>query len=603
MLKIFLNNQWVEYNYTDLYNNYGYTNTPSVDKLVYDEGYHLLESWENNNLIWIQDDREWYSISQLPYYLQQDEELVLYDINVSSTNTLYLKLAEEYVRETNEFISVEELHDTKGITKTPSSVYLEESGVPIIWYNSVENLYWNDIEKAWYTSPLPDVSTDEDFGDSNWVFASNNGSSVGFPPGVFGDIYYNNGSEYVKSAYEGNKAYAVIEWRDIYDQFGGRTQFSIINNSDNVGIKNESENTIVFTKAKVAVCATDNVEIIVVYDSSNNAFNAFKYTTGGTDYYYVLDGTQIDWTDDLSSIGYSETPAVVLPTAYDIASGVISSIQLPTFNDGKYINTSFESLRYYAKGTVSNTYTTSFAYGINTTWFVGTITWYDPSLGDLSDKIRWRNPQNIGLDKQDVIRIWVITENHINGYGVYDTLMDQSVYRQVASYSYTNGTHSMKIYMGDVTNNPFDGALAGRIMIRYLDGTTTFNNLDAFDLINVSSGTLSKETTTDRYDMYSVWGGNITMKAGSTAYTGYTRQDKQSASVSGNEWTKLFDENGNYIDYDSTKNYVITSYYTSTSSYGNNGYFVIGQSDGKLSVKYYRTGFSASATWFTYTVS
>jgi hypothetical protein len=51
-----------------------------------------------------------------------------------------------------------------------------------------------------------------------------------------------------------------------------------------------------------------------VYDNQNASFNAFKYTANGTDYYYVLDDVQTDWSDDLSSIGYHLPPATL--TAY-----------------------------------------------------------------------------------------------------------------------------------------------------------------------------------------------------------------------------------------------------------------------------------------------
>lgn len=57
-------------------------------------------------------------------------------------------------------------------------------------------------------------------------------------------------------------------------------------------------------------CNTSEITVSTVYNSSNVTYNAFKYTTNSTDYYYVLDGTQTDWTDDLSSIGYSLTQQV-----------------------------------------------------------------------------------------------------------------------------------------------------------------------------------------------------------------------------------------------------------------------------------------------------
>jgi hypothetical protein len=51
----------------------------------------------------------------------------------------------------------------------------------------------------------------------------------------------------------------------------------------------------------VYVCDSDQVSRVVVQNASNVKYSAFFM--GG--YYYVCDGVQTDWTDDLSSIGYS----------------------------------------------------------------------------------------------------------------------------------------------------------------------------------------------------------------------------------------------------------------------------------------------------------
>ena len=76
-----------------------------------------------------------------------------------------------------------------------------------------------------------------------------------------------------------------------------------------VGAKNVSNASKAFRYIVVATCSDSTATVITVYDSSNVAYNAFKYTADNTDYYYVLDGVQTDWVSDLSSIGYSETPA------------------------------------------------------------------------------------------------------------------------------------------------------------------------------------------------------------------------------------------------------------------------------------------------------
>ena len=73
------------------------------------------------------------------------------------------------------------------------------------------------------------------------------------------------------------------------------------------GCRNVSGSSITFVRARIAQCNSTDATVITVYDSSNNPYNAFQYTSDGTDYYYVLDGTQTDWTDDLASIGYQQS--------------------------------------------------------------------------------------------------------------------------------------------------------------------------------------------------------------------------------------------------------------------------------------------------------
>jgi hypothetical protein len=88
-----------------------------------------------------------------------------------------------------------------------------------------------------------------------------------------------------------------------------------------MAVKNVSTISQTFYSARVAVCSSSEATVVPVYNSSNVAYNAFKFTASGTDYYYVLDGTQTDWTDDLSSIGYSLTPSVVSFNAYFTNAG------------------------------------------------------------------------------------------------------------------------------------------------------------------------------------------------------------------------------------------------------------------------------------------
>ena len=203
-------------------------------------------------------------------------------------------------------------------------------------------------------------------------------------------------------------------------------------------------------------------------------------------------------------------------TSSDDATGTISGVTLPTAHS--YTGVSFDSLRYYVKGTLSNTWSASgsnyYGQSASDTWYYGTITWTDESIGDLSGKIITNPPSSNTMVQQSTIRVHVITtDTGISGWHAYDTL-DSSVDNgtgQISEYTYANGVHSITFWLRMAWLAWLTDSC--RIMIRYLDGTTTFTGLNAFDLVNVSDGALSKATTTDRYDMYDEWGGDITVHA------------------------------------------------------------------------------------------
>lgn len=126
-----------------------------------------------------------------------------------------------------------------------------------------------------------------------------------------------NGSGYAGTytAYSDNRVYAVREY-DTDAGFWGNPVGIIepvsvtVDSSDVIGAKNVSLSSTAFRAMKVASCSDSTATVVAVHDSQNTAYNAFKFTADGTDYYYVLDNTQTDWTDDLSSIGYH----IPLPT-------------------------------------------------------------------------------------------------------------------------------------------------------------------------------------------------------------------------------------------------------------------------------------------------
>ena len=156
---------------------------------------------------------------------------------------------------------------------------------------------------------LPTVTDNGDFGGTNnWFNATLDGQITPISPGSsFSGYFIVDGSSRVVD-YDSTKSYAIIRWQSHAGENSGRVEFQCVNNNGNFGAQNVTSGTLSFSQAKVAVCSSNQATVVPVYDSSNNAYNAFKYTTNNTDYYYVLDGTQTDWTDDLSSIGYSLSP-------------------------------------------------------------------------------------------------------------------------------------------------------------------------------------------------------------------------------------------------------------------------------------------------------
>ena len=149
--------------------------------------------------------------------------------------------------------------------------------------------------------PLPTVSY-ADFGGTSWLRVATVGSYVDVAPNDQTSNLTPNNVDYPE--YDSTKSYGIVQWQKISGTIAGRVEFAIVESSGKFQAKNVTSNTLSFYQARIAVCSSSDATVITVYDSSNNPYNAFKYTLNGTDYYYVLDGTQTDWTDDLESIGY-----------------------------------------------------------------------------------------------------------------------------------------------------------------------------------------------------------------------------------------------------------------------------------------------------------
>lgn len=85
----------------------------------------------------------------------------------------------------------------------------------------------------------------------------------------------------------------------------------------NVFLKNTTASAITVAGFTVHHIDSTDAEIVEVVRIADDArFHAFKYALNGTPYYYVVDGINTEWTDDIYSIGYGFKMAV---------SGVVSS--------------------------------------------------------------------------------------------------------------------------------------------------------------------------------------------------------------------------------------------------------------------------------------
>ena len=141
-------------------------------------------------------------------------------------------------------------------------------------------------------------------------------SYINLSAGSESDLYVYESGSYRALGYDSNNLYSIYGcYSDTY--YGGQgwirgVLFDTVISQNTLKAKNITSSTIPYIDYfSVAICSSPDATIITVYDSSNNPYNAFQYTSDGTDYYYVLDGTQTDWTDDLESIGYH-----VLSVAY-----------------------------------------------------------------------------------------------------------------------------------------------------------------------------------------------------------------------------------------------------------------------------------------------
>lgn len=236
--------------------------------------------------------------NQVPYYYVVDGS---HNYWVSDLSSIGYKLYEE---PSYEFILVDDstgrvTHGVESLNQiefSPTGYFLIESDTNVI-----------------FVVELPTVSTTGDWDDGNQLYPYGGGSSINtfFAVGEVKDAI-TDGSSTETVPYNSENSYCIFDWftKDAI----GLSDVVLVNNNGNLAFSNVSDHTFNIRWFNVAVCSSNQASVVTVYDSGNTAYNSFKYTIDNIDYYYVLDGIQNIWTNDLSSIGYSLTPPVVLPT-------------------------------------------------------------------------------------------------------------------------------------------------------------------------------------------------------------------------------------------------------------------------------------------------
>lgn len=180
---------------------------------------------------------------------------------------------------------------------------------------------------------FPTISLSGDFGQDNLLYANTHNTDISVASGSSVLVGLGGGDTPTPVLFDSTKLYAVVSWSQVNSAHGsGRTEFAIVESSGNIYAENVSSDDLYLYTVKVAVCSDSTATIITVRDDSEIEYNAFKFTALDVDYYFVLDGTQTDWTNDLSSIGYH----IPLPASMEVFFYLNNSHDSSTFSANDY---------------------------------------------------------------------------------------------------------------------------------------------------------------------------------------------------------------------------------------------------------------------------
>lgn len=428
--------------------------------------------------------------------------------------------------------------------------------------DSIHNAWVNDLSSIGYSEvpavTLPTVTVLLTVGLSGQVQSvAANGNTGGLREWDSSSGDYNG--NYIE--FDNGSKYASIE----YASGGGGWSSPVgifeptsvtVSGTDVVGAKNVSETSKNFGAIKIARCLSSTVTVVIVYNSSNNTFNAFKFTTNNTDYYYVLDKTQTDWTDDLAAAGYTEDspePPVVLPT--------VNTITIYTNSDNHYYqehvtNTTTEVVASYTYDLYTDqSCMESFSYDSNSLYIVGRIVdgvWTKNSIQSVSDmpsnEASSLSNATVGRILLSNGKIWYV----INAGISYYTMQWSGICKVCSS----NQASVITVYnSSNVAYNAFKFTANNTDYYYVLDGAQTdwTNDLASIGYSLTPSVVLPTVNTTNNIYhrlRFNRSGGDYTFSA------------RVTTSVYSDSPT-----NPTYVDWDSTKVYGVIKYYNSDQTF------------------------------------
>jgi hypothetical protein len=240
------------------------------------------------------------------------------------------------------------------------------------WDKAGHEIYHCEI--ASHAPALPTVSMSYAYPNQLWNYSENIGA------GGNSVLRDQNGNPL---SYDSTKSYSALNYYTSTSDSAGTidTNVSIGASGSFLALFNNGSSQITVQRVNVATCNSTDATVITVYDSSNNPYNAFKYTSNGTDYYYVLDGTQTDWTDNLASIGY-KLPIVGYVNSDKTAKSMNVGALEPLYDEnGTKMTVSTYGVSYPAVRVYSSSSDTTGTAVVNKNWTV-----HGPqfSAGDLS---------------------------------------------------------------------------------------------------------------------------------------------------------------------------------------------------------------------------